>query len=212
MSDQENFLSRWSRRKREVAEAEAEAPKLSEPSVAPKPQEAPPEAGEKSFDLKTLPSIESITAETDIRAFLAPGVPAELKRAALRRAWSADPAIRDFVGLSENSWDFNAPGAMAGFGPLDMTEDLRRMAAQLLTPAPDETAKNPASESSVGTTENAEILASEQDESAARIEETLPRDQSSQSETNIFAMQQQPSEQAEVPSTVRRCHGGALPK
>ena len=37
----------------------------------------------------------SITAATDIRAFLAPGVPAELTRAALRRAWTADPAIRD---------------------------------------------------------------------------------------------------------------------
>ena len=34
-------------------------------------------------------------AATDVRAFLSPGVPKELARAALRRAWSADPAIRD---------------------------------------------------------------------------------------------------------------------
>jgi 6-methylsalicylate decarboxylase len=45
-----------------------------------------------------------------IRAFLRPGVPAELARAALRRAWVADPAIRDFIGLAESSRDFNAPG------------------------------------------------------------------------------------------------------
>jgi hypothetical protein len=45
-----------------------------------------------------------------------------LARAALRRAWSSDSAIRDFVGLSENSWDFNAPEAMPGFGPIDKEE------------------------------------------------------------------------------------------
>jgi hypothetical protein len=79
-----------------------------------------------------LPSVESITAETDIRAFLAPGVPVELVRAALRRGWAADPAIRDHIGLSENSWDFNAPGAMPGFGPLEMTDDLRQAVERIL--------------------------------------------------------------------------------
>jgi hypothetical protein len=69
-----------------------------------------------------LPPIESIGAGSDIRAFLAAGVPTDLTRAALRRVWLSDPAIRDFVGLSENSWDFNAPGAMAGFGPIDKKE------------------------------------------------------------------------------------------
>jgi Protein of unknown function (DUF3306) len=54
-----------------------------------------------------LPPIESIGAGSDIRAFLAPGVPAELTRAALRRAWMVDPAIDDFVGLSENPEDFS---------------------------------------------------------------------------------------------------------
>ena len=52
---------------------------------------------------RALPATESITADTDIRAFLAPGIPAHLTRAALRRAWAADPAIRDFVGLAENA-------------------------------------------------------------------------------------------------------------
>jgi hypothetical protein len=65
-----------------------------------------------------LPPIGSIGAGSDIRPFLAPGVPAHLTRAALRRAWSTDPAIRDFIGLSENSWDFNAPDGVPGFGSL----------------------------------------------------------------------------------------------
>src|SRR6476660_2020910 len=49
-------------------------------------------------------------------------LPEALTRAALRRAWNADPAIREFIGLAENAWDFNDPTAMPGFGPLDCSE------------------------------------------------------------------------------------------
>jgi hypothetical protein len=72
----------------------------------------------RADDLASLPSIESIGTGTDIRAFLAPGVPAEVTLAALRRAWSVDPAIRDFVGLAESSGDFDARGGMPGFGSI----------------------------------------------------------------------------------------------
>ena len=75
-------------------------------------------AGEVPFDLTSLPSIESIAADTDIIAFLRVGVPAELTRSALRKAWTSDPAIRDFVGIAENQWDFNDPNGIPGFGPL----------------------------------------------------------------------------------------------
>jgi hypothetical protein len=34
------------------------------------------------------------------------------------RALLADPAVRDFVGLSENAWDFTDPNGVPGFGPL----------------------------------------------------------------------------------------------
>ena len=148
MSEPENFITRWSRRKREAAQ-DADATKAA---VAPAPTaesahpdegrrketDAPPadggalEPSEVAFDPTTLPPIETITADSDIRAFLAPGVPAELTRAALRRAWATDPKIRDFVGLSENAWDFNAPGAIAGFGPLEMTDELRAQVAQMV--------------------------------------------------------------------------------
>jgi hypothetical protein len=69
--------------------------------------------------LETLPTIDSITATTDIRGFLKPGVPDSLKHAALRRAWVTDPAVRDFVGIAENHWDFNKPEDIPGFGLLD---------------------------------------------------------------------------------------------
>jgi hypothetical protein len=74
-----------------------------------------------------LPTIESIGAEPNIRAVLGAGVPVDLARAALRRVWLLDPAIRDFVGLSENSWDFKASGAMTGFRPIDGEEVGRRL-------------------------------------------------------------------------------------
>jgi uncharacterized protein DUF3306 len=75
-------------------------------------------ATEFLLDLANLPPIESIGSGSDIRPFLAPGVPADLTRAALRRAWSTDPAIRDFVGLSENSGDFNELEAVPVVGLL----------------------------------------------------------------------------------------------
>jgi hypothetical protein len=70
----------------------------------------------QDFDLASLPPIESISAGTNIHSFMQPGVPAELTRAALRRAWVSEPAIRDFIGISENQWDFTDPTAIPGSG------------------------------------------------------------------------------------------------
>src|SRR5712671_7603589 len=122
MSDEE-FLARWSRRKREAkvaADAPVPAQTAETPNAAsPVTAEVPANA---EVDLSSLPPIDSITAATDVTAFLRQGIPQDLSRAALRRAWAADPAIRDFVGLAENAWDFNDPHAMPGFGPLDCSE------------------------------------------------------------------------------------------
>src|SRR5262245_7574485 len=132
MSEEEPFLARWSRRKRAVGDTEPQshagddAPEQTcEPAV-------PASKAEPEFDPATLPPLDSIAAGTDIREFLQKGVPAELTRAALRRAWAADPAIRDFVGLAENAWDFNAPDGVPGFGPLPPADDVRRLMAQAL--------------------------------------------------------------------------------
>jgi hypothetical protein len=147
----EDFLSRWSRRKQAAAQAaeqakhapdadSAAAPGHAAGSDAPESCDAPDAPGSAAescapaFDPASLPPIESIAAETDIRAFLAAGVPAELTRAALRRVWTSDPAIRDFVGLADYDWDFNAPGAMAGFGPLEGADALRAQMARRLGP------------------------------------------------------------------------------
>ena len=131
---EEDFLKRWSRRKRSSAEG-AKAAVESEPVPAENPPNSPEKViadVESAFDPATLPPIDSITAVSDISAFLQKGVPAELTHAALRRVWTADPAIRDFIGLAENAWDFTDPNAMPGFGPLESSDEVRRMIADLV--------------------------------------------------------------------------------
>jgi len=144
MTERDNFLTRWSRRKLEAPDAKAPAApervedvaaaqaKASEQDGENKP--APPKATAPTpaFDITKLPSLDSITEATDVRAFLAPGVPAGLTRAALRRAWAADPAIRNFVGLQENDWDFTAPNGLTGFGELPPGTDLKKLVARVL--------------------------------------------------------------------------------
>jgi hypothetical protein len=142
MSEPENslqaFLQRWSRRKLGGSDGECESPDA--PAAERKgtevvaPADATPGAPDTAgpvFDPANLPPIESINAASDVRAFLAPGVPVELTRAALRRAWVSDPSIRDFIGIAENQWDFTKPESVPGFGSLELSVELRRMVADL---------------------------------------------------------------------------------
>ena len=112
----DNFLARWSRRKQAVERAEqSEPPEQPEPTRELAP--APPAAEEEpAAEEPPLPRIEDLTAESDMSAFLRAGVPQALKMAALRRAWSLDPAIRDYVGPAEYAYDFNDPASIPGFG------------------------------------------------------------------------------------------------
>lgn len=139
--DDEGFLARWSRRKSETGD-EPDAATADRSGEAAKPgSEAPAEtrtdsdarepAAEVPFDISSLPSIESIQADTDLTPFFRPGVPSGLRHAALRRMWVTDPAIRDFVGLQEYDWDFNS-GDIPGFGAIGPDVDVRAMAERLL--------------------------------------------------------------------------------
>jgi TorA maturation chaperone TorD len=128
MTRSENIMSRWSRMKQqstsraapddlslESKPIDAEAGDLNRATAAAPATDSP---ASPAFDPASLPPLQSITAGTDIRSFLASNVPLDLTKAALRRAWVTDPAIRDFIGIAENQWDFNDPSAMPGFGPL----------------------------------------------------------------------------------------------
>jgi hypothetical protein len=236
------FLERWSRKKID-AEREAPAPaKADAKDVSPPAEVGPPERQAKNdagipapvapkpeFDLASLPSLDSITAVTDVRAFLAPGVPTDLARAALRRAWAADPAIRDFKGLAENAWDFTDPTAMPGFGALPPGTDIKKMLAQIFgdgeKPATADAAAEkptaleapdiaeqiappePPSEESSATGEKEESSKPEITPGSRQIAQAdfVQRDNNTASHNNSS------DDESEEPKN-RRQHGGALPQ
>ena len=103
-------------------QSRAEARPDEQLGAAPTAPAANAKPAEPAFDLSKLPPLDSITAGTDIRAFLAPGVPPELTRAALRRAWAADPKVRDLWAERLRLW-FPCSGPIPGFGPLEMTDE-----------------------------------------------------------------------------------------
>ncbi len=210
MSEPEDFLARWSRRKREAAETPQPAAPDEAPATEPQ-AEAP--AAAPSVDLAALPPIDAITATTDIRGYLAPGVPAELTRAALRRAWVADPAIRDFVGIAENQWDFNDPHGVPGFGPL--AEDTARLMARMLEESASAEPAPPAPAAPSG----ADAGATAGETVRPVVDQPVPGEQPEPSiEPDMLPTQeaavapQQDDPQSSLPRVSGRGHGGALPK
>ena len=206
MSEGEGFLSRWSRRKRAAGVAPPPAP--APPEAAPSDPAAAPEA-KPAFDPATLPPVKSLTPESDITAFLREEVPAALRRAALRRAWTLDPAIRDFVGPADYAWDYNAPGGVPGFS-LDLPNDLERLVAQAVGSAPlpadgepkqGEEAPLPAEAAAPSPEEPAPIEIPTRDTPMAKTPEDGPAPD---------ALPAPAAPIAEAPP-VRRRHGGALP-
>jgi hypothetical protein len=108
-NNDEPFLSRWSRQKRgEKPRNDKAVTNSSLPARTPVAEESP------AFDPASLPDIDDLTAESDISVFLRKGVPDALQKLALRRMWSLDPEICNFVEMAENQWDFNAPGGIHG--------------------------------------------------------------------------------------------------
>lgn len=102
--DQENFLSRWSRLKREAAANPAEP-------LKPAAREEPP----------VLPPVESLTPESDFSAFLHPKVDEKLKRAALKKLFS-NPHFNVMDGLDVYVDDYGKPDPI----PPDMLKRLNQ--------------------------------------------------------------------------------------
>jgi hypothetical protein len=148
--DETSFLERWSRRKRAVArgappvdeagEALHPVPAGGVPALVPAADDptgvvdaaGPAAAGDPEPDLSDLPSLDAITADTDMSLFLRRHVPDDLRNAALRRAWSADPVISTFVEMADYAWDFNTPEGNPVYGPLSAAVDAGKMAADIL--------------------------------------------------------------------------------
>jgi hypothetical protein len=218
----ENFLSRWSRLKQATgtgasAGTEPPQPEDAESDALPEvdPQRDPP-----AFDPSSLPPIDSITAASDIRAFLAPGVPEELSRAALRRAWVIDPTIRDFIGIAENQWDFTRLDDVPGFGSLEVTAELRTMVAQLVGSMPARAARPPQAADNPPEPPHQE---GEQEAEAEQEDKVLEATRglgaahnAAEPPSNCLqtdaAAQKEPLDTTRASGAARRRHGGALPR
>ena len=125
----ENFVSRWSRLKRK---SEAQRKPRSEvvegatPGSGCRRKRGPPAprpvARQRSI-WQDLPSMNSITAETDVSAFLQPGSPPNWPKP---RFGGCGSAIRLFAISSKSprtSEDFTNPATIPGFGALRGTGD-----------------------------------------------------------------------------------------
>ncbi|MGI4943252.1 MAG: DUF3306 domain-containing protein [Janthinobacterium lividum] len=123
----EGLLRRWARRK--------QAAKVQ--PVAPAPaSDVVPDAAQADEPAPVLPDLDTLDAGSDYSVFLQRGVPAELQRLALQRAWSSDAAITEFRGMAEYAWDFNAPR----YGELWPVDDIAKLIQAVTAPPPVESA------------------------------------------------------------------------
>ena len=116
MSGNDDFLSRWSSRKRavteeEAAEARAESDAPADPAAVPS-DATESKAGESEEEILArfnLPSPESLGPGDDYSGFMQSGVPEFLRRRALRRLWRSNPVLANLDGLNDYDEDFTSP-------------------------------------------------------------------------------------------------------
>ncbi|MEA2833365.1 MAG: hypothetical protein QOG66_1567 [Methylobacteriaceae bacterium] len=213
MSGQSNFLSRWSRLKRESearptgSEVAAEPPHIAEllDAEASAIPELPAE------ELAALPRLEDLTPETDLAPFMRLGVPASLRNAALRRMWALDPTIRDRVGDAlDYAYDWNLPGSVPGSGALLASDDVQAMLRAIVGgPEPERSDAAPAKPGEVAVEQapeaapEAEVSVGPQAERATALSHGSP---ANVQESVTGSAKAAPKEVAQV-----RRHGGATP-
>lgn len=241
--EREGFLSRWSRRKREAAEAPEPpvAPPVDPPTdppadtpvgasareagaspetpaapeqdggtPAPAARPACPIAQVPEIDPATLPRIEDLTAQSDLGVFLRPGVPQALRNAALRRMWSLDPAIRDYIGPVDYQWDFNTPGGLPFGFSNELGGDVAKLLAQAIGKLTEEEADAPGQPGPA-----ADPAPDPAPEAAPARLDAPPDAPSSVAETHLPPAEPEPAPRAvasdATPAPARRRHGSALP-
>jgi Protein of unknown function (DUF3306) len=131
MAEEDNFFSRWSRRKVQAKEGIA-LPEDPRPNPLPKgereqelpvPAECPasvaPLAGrgiegegpvaEEAPPLPTLADVAALTRDSDYKRFVVPGVDEGVKRAAMKKMFFSDPHFNVMDGLDTYIGDYNTP-------------------------------------------------------------------------------------------------------
>jgi len=217
------FLSRWSRLKEEARRSEpGPQPDAAEASPGAPPLEADPasvlaEPELTPEELAALPKVEEITAASDISGFLRRGVPDALRNAALRRMWTLDPAIRDFVGEARDyAYDWNTPGGVPGAGALDPADDVAAMVRGIFgdsppAPPPLEAEGSQNREAVAAAPGDAsQVAATQQEEQSGRARDSHPEAATPDGATDPLAAPQL-DPQKPAPAVAAPRHGGAKP-
>ena len=141
-SEQEGFLTRWSRRKTlsrqgeelpepeagtDAEQREAELPAREAPPVAAEDAaESLEEGGDAAAGAEVeLPPLESLGENSDYSAFLRGGVPTDLKQKALRKLFHSPKFnIRD--GLDDYDWDMSNPEPLGSVITAEMRYRMER--------------------------------------------------------------------------------------
>lgn len=154
MRQDEGFLTRWSRRKRNAREADAAAPAAESPAApvpapdvrpqATAPAPAPAGAAQAPGD-EDMPPLESLGADSDVSAFFSPRVSEALRRAALRRIFH-QPAFNESDGLDPYLTDFRNLKPLGNVVTADMRLALERARERM-----DRLADPPAGEAAAST-------------------------------------------------------------
>jgi hypothetical protein len=226
----DGFLSRWSRRKQEVRQAERRVdlegthpPEAELPAEALGPEQeslaaAPDEEGLSAEEIARLPALDELTAEMDLSMFLRKGVPEALRKAALRRMWSLDPKIRDYVSEArEYAYDWNTPGGVPGSGVLPPSDEIARMAARIVggaDPVEHTAAATPSQHRDhVSSSAHTETYAQAQQEIPSSNEAATLSSSSQDKKPQESEATTQPSPQQESANIAlsSRRHGGAMP-
>ena len=111
MAGEENFLSRWSRRKSQADASVPEKPKSPEgsaPGAAATPPAAVGSATPERAEAAPLPPLESLTTESDFSPFMSPEVDGDTRRKALKTLF-ADPRFNTMDMMDVYVDDYSKP-------------------------------------------------------------------------------------------------------
>ncbi|MEM9440017.1 MAG: DUF3306 domain-containing protein [Pseudomonadota bacterium] len=106
-TEDNGFLGRWSRRKAEARTTDV-APKTdveSEQIEGVEGTRSTEETDRPTFDIESLPDIDSLGPTSDFSVFMQAGVPADLKTKALRKLWRIKADLANLDGLIDYGED-----------------------------------------------------------------------------------------------------------
>lgn len=117
MNDKEDFLSRWSRMKRDGADGRPDD--NIEPAMDEQPKDVASAEDPEAADAEPFPydesDIEKLGYDDDFTVFMKANAPEHLRRLALRKLWGTNPVFAVLDGLNDYDEDFtNAALAVEG--------------------------------------------------------------------------------------------------